>query len=765
MNIFIPKIRNKKIIVSLLISYILVLIVPYIVNRINYVSIQNSLVEEISNYNAEYLNGRVRNVDATISNVVEMVNTIFFNEEFRDASLLDGTLTNEQRYKLSTDRSYIYGGFDFYIENVFVVYKNIDYYVGQNGTGNLNNFYNAHYSQKFKSFDDWYKFMTKRYYGELVVQPVPNKAGDGSVFYILSYMDIGDDDNLLANIIVEFKKDFLLSESNESNVLCLVTEENQVIVCNENDGFVIAVNSALKEPPDKSIINIVYNGQKKVLISQQLTQCNLKYVSCISEDVFLGKVKDTSRNYIYSLLLCVLIGGVIIYYGVKKHYTPIKKITKTLSQNFAYDTELDEYQYLTSVVSKIISEYKNDSQYQIIEKKLAKNSFLSSVLKGEELLQPDIQQKLKYFGININNNYFCVVSMKIEDCSNLFFEENNSEENISLSKIIIENVIQDLIRDKYEFAFCENGNEINIILSLERCEDTEELSERLLTSQNMVKSISNVKFSVAISNVYEDFRNISVCYREATELIQLCRIINNNFLNYADMEEMALTEEETYLYSAGVEQRLINYLLFGNYDDASMLLKEVFNNNFKNSNVAFLKTKCLFFDIVATIFKVVHDNEYVAKSISLEKTDLLDKIDTYESIAAIEEELCNVFKQICNITKSTSSKNEDRLSDGIMNFVQMSYNDHNLNVAFIAEQFNVSANYVSTVFKKETGIALSEYISNVRIEHAKHFLKNTNIKASEVADRVGFSSFRTFSRVFNTIVGISPGEYRKSDIF
>lgn len=765
MNIFIQKIRNKKIIVSLLISYILVLIVPYIVNRINYVSIQNSLVEEISNYNAEHLNGRVRNVDATISNVVEMVNTIFFNEEFRDASLLDGTLTNEQRYKLSTDRSYIYGGFDFYVENVFVLYKNIDYYVGQYSTGNLKNFYNAYYSQKFKSFDEWYNFMTNRYYGELVVYPMPEQNGDGSVFYALSYMDVGDSDKLLANIIVEFKKSFLLSESNERNTFCLVGEDDRVIVCDQSDEFVTAVNSALKETLDKSIINIVYNGQKKVLITQELTQCDWKYVSCISEDVFLEKVKESRRNYIYSLIMCVLIGGAIIYYGVKRHYTPIKKITKALSQNFAYNSELDEYQYLASVVSKIVNEYKTDSQYKRIEKKLAKNSFLLSVLKGEELLQPDIRQKLKYFGINLNNSYFCVASMKIEDCSNLFFEENNSEENISLSKIIIENVIEELLNNRYEFAFCENGNEINIILSLKRCEDTKELSESLLTSQNMVKSISNVKFSVAISNVYEDFRNISVCYREAAELIQLCRIRNNNFLNCADMEEMALTEEKTYLYSAGVEQRLINYLLFGNYDDASMLLKEVFNNNFKNSNTAFLKTKCLFFDIVATIFKVVHDNEYVAKSISLEKTDLLPKIDTYESIVAIEEELCNVFKQICDITKSTSSKNEDRLSDGIMDFVQINYNDHNLNVAFVSEQFNVSANYVSTVFKKETGIALSEYISSVRIEHAKHLLKNTSIKASEVADKVGFSSFRTFSRVFNTSVGISPGEYRKSDIF
>jgi YesN/AraC family two-component response regulator len=176
--------------------------------------------------------------------------------------------------------------------------------------------------------------------------------------------------------------------------------------------------------------------------------------------------------------------------------------------------------------------------------------------------------------------------------------------------------------------------------------------------------------------------------------------------------------------------------------------------------------KCLFFDIVATIFKVIHENESVAKNTNFEKVDLLAKVDAYESVSSVQEEICNVFRQICEITKSDSVKSDERLSDGIIEFVRTNYNDHNLNVAFISQQFGVSANYVSTLFKKETGMALSEYISNVRIEHAKRLLKDTNMKASEISSEVGFASFRTFSRVFSSMVGTSPGEYRKKkDVF
>lgn len=763
MNIM-KKIKNRKIIVSLIISYVLVLIVPYIVNIINYDNMQNALIDEISNYNAEHLNGRRQNLDDVLANVSEMVNTIYLNNMFRETAELKGELTNLQLYNLSKDRAYIYGGFDFYIENVFVLYKNIDYYVGQNGTGNLNNFHRAYYSKSFSDFDKWYEFMTKRYYGELVIHRSSKHLGDSSVFYILSYMDNNESDNLLANIVVEFKRDFLLADNNEKNTFLLVDSDNRVVVCDGEDTFITAVNDTLSKNPDKNIINMEYKGQEKVLISQSLTQCDWKYISCISEEIMLEKVKKFRLNYIYSLFLCVLFGGAVIYYGTKKHYTPIKAITKTLSQSFAYDSDLDEYQYLTSIISKIITEYKTDSQYQRIEKKLAKNSFLLSVLKGEELLQPDIYQRLNYFGINFVNSYFCVASIHIDDCSKLFFEEDNAEENVNLAKLIVENVIEDLLKNKYEFAFCESDSEIYLMISLKNADEIEKLNEDLQEAQNVVQAVSNVIFSVTISNVYGEFRDISVCYREATELMQLCRIRNSSFLNYSDMENMDFGGEETYLYSAAVEQRLINYLLLGNYDDASMLLKEILNTNLKNQKTAFLKVKCLFFDIIATIFKIMHENEYVAQGVNLDKTDLLAKIDTYKSPEEIFEEMRDVFMQICTITKSNSAKNEDRLSDGIKDFVQMNYNDYNLNVAFIAQKFDVTANYVSTIFKKETGIALSEYISNVRIEHAKQLLKNTNIKASEIGDRVGFASFRTFSRVFSSSVGVSPGEYRKSNV-
>ncbi|MBQ4515997.1 MAG: helix-turn-helix domain-containing protein, partial [Clostridia bacterium] len=520
-------------------------------------------------------------------------------------------------------------------------------------------------------------------------------------------------------------------------------------------------NEALKNAENDNVVYMQHGGLKKVMLIQKMWQSDFKYVSCITEDVFMEKIVHMRRNYMYSLFICILIGGITICWAIKIHYMPIKRITKAMSQNFEYDSGLNEYQYLMSVVSKIASEYQTNSQYKELEKRLARNSFLLSVLKGEELLN-DIFSRLGYFGVSFKNPCFCVVAINLEDCSKLFFEQEESEDNLGLAKLIIINVMEDMVKDKFELAFCENGDEIFMLISLLNSGQMQELQERLSETQKLIESLSNVHLFMSVSAAYEDFKNISVCYREAVELIRYCRIRNERFLTYSDNAQLNNGEMGQYIYSADVEQKLISYLTYGNYEKSSMLLQEILNNNFKNENAASIKVRCLVFDIIATVFKVIRQNENVSKTVDIEKTDLLIVIDDFESVAFVQEELLKVFKQICDNVKVNLLRPSEKLSDSIIEFVKTNYNNQNLNVAYISEKFNVSANYVSSVFKREKGIPLSEYISAVRIEHAGELLKTTNLKVAEIAEEVGFASLRTFSRVFNSVVGISPIEYRKN---
>jgi len=73
----------------------------------------------------------------------------------------------------------------------------------------------------------------------------------------------------------------------------------------------------------------------------------------------------------------------------------------------------------------------------------------------------------------------------------------------------------------------------------------------------------------------------------------------------------------------------------------------------------------------------------------------------------------------------------------------------------------LSPAYLSTVFKKDTGMTFLEYLSKVRMDMAKQFLKETSLTVADICERVGYSDVRYFTKTFAKYSGLKPNEYRK----
>lgn len=83
----------------------------------------------------------------------------------------------------------------------------------------------------------------------------------------------------------------------------------------------------------------------------------------------------------------------------------------------------------------------------------------------------------------------------------------------------------------------------------------------------------------------------------------------------------------------------------------------------------------------------------------------------------------------------------------------------------ISDDLHVSQCHLSSLFKKITDENLNEYITDVRLKHAKELLRNTTLKIYEIADKVGYSvDSQYFSTSFKSKTGMSPSEYRNNII-
>lgn len=94
-----------------------------------------------------------------------------------------------------------------------------------------------------------------------------------------------------------------------------------------------------------------------------------------------------------------------------------------------------------------------------------------------------------------------------------------------------------------------------------------------------------------------------------------------------------------------------------------------------------------------------------------------------------------------------------------------SYIDENyqkkLSLSKVSTYINVSKNYLCTLFKKECGQTITQYIHCVRMNRSEFLLKATNSTISEIAFQVGYQTYRDFYRNFRKYRKISPKDYKR----
>ncbi len=85
-----------------------------------------------------------------------------------------------------------------------------------------------------------------------------------------------------------------------------------------------------------------------------------------------------------------------------------------------------------------------------------------------------------------------------------------------------------------------------------------------------------------------------------------------------------------------------------------------------------------------------------------------------------------------------------------------------ISLSRVATAVGVARNYLSSLFRKECGITLTEYIHRVRIDKARRLLQRNGGSLGEVAEQVGYQNYRHFYRSFLRVCSVSPTTYLKS---
>jgi len=133
-----------------------------------------------------------------------------------------------------------------------------------------------------------------------------------------------------------------------------------------------------------------------------------------------------------------------------------------------------------------------------------------------------------------------------------------------------------------------------------------------------------------------------------------------------------------------------------------------------------------------------------------------------ELISSLEENaklMLEMFRTYCRLVRKHTLK---QFSPPVQKTILLIDSDisADLSLKALANAQSISAGYLSTIFKKETGKTVSEYIRERRIAHAAHLLESTNLQIQTVALHCGIIDVQYFSKLFKRQMGKTPSEYR-----
>lgn len=168
------------------------------------------------------------------------------------------------------------------------------------------------------------------------------------------------------------------------------------------------------------------------------------------------------------------------------------------------------------------------------------------------------------------------------------------------------------------------------------------------------------------------------------------------------------------------------------------------------------------FDYKTIINQIYQEFKNKEIRINLENVAKYYSSITGHEISSISyKELCRSLIDISEEMYKNIVRDENDIIERLKEYVENNYmND--ISISQMAEYFNITPNYLSTIFHQKADVKFIDYLIQIRITNAKKLLiQNKNATIKDISLMVGYNSPRHFSTLFQRVTGETPSAYRK----
>ncbi|GIP31233.1 helix-turn-helix domain-containing protein [Paenibacillus sp. J2TS4] len=535
------------------------------------------------------------------------------------------------------------------------------------------------------------------------------------------------------------------------------------IMAGQDRSLIGAIFSGLSYGTDVSLLASdegYYQEQRKGVTYRKSAYNGWTYLSVTSIHDITRQSREIGWFTIYLCGGILLLAFAISYMGSKKMYSPIQRLYQSVvgdphavhQEARRDELELigDRFHGLISKQSQLFQQLQGQSRHlqEYFMLKLVQNEFDTN----------EIQEKFNRFGHAFSWKRLCVLTLQIDSFKDSKFLEKDRD----LLMFAVNNMVTELVpADQRLLPIVLDQSQVTVIgdNSENKSLFKKMVDKTVLNIQQEVKKYLGLKVSIGVSRSYCSLKAVSIAYKEALEALKYRMNLGEESILF--LEEVQPEHNPQLSYPMELEQKLVDAIKVTDDVRIDELLRQYIDSIF-SLRLTDQEYRMFLVRMLMELLRIVQDVGVPIHNMFQGEQSLINDLLQLRTADEIESWLKHsIILPIVQMLEQRRQSQYRNISEEIIGMIEREY-DTDLTLELCAGRMNFSPNYITKVFRKDTGISFTEYLLDYRMKMAKKWLVDTDMKISDIAKKLKYNSSANFIRSFRKIDGMTPGQYREN---
>ncbi|MBD2848128.1 helix-turn-helix domain-containing protein [Paenibacillus sp. IB182496] len=502
----------------------------------------------------------------------------------------------------------------------------------------------------------------------------------------------------------------------------------------------------------------IYQDHLLLAVRSELT--NWQYIASIPLRSIQQEASIIRTTTIVYMSAALLLGLGFIALFAYRNSRPISRLLALVQEHPVADRQVgrDDFEFLSANIQQLVernARLRTDLQEQW---PLVRDGYIKRLLVGNLQSLAEFEAISGQLGLDASAAGVAAL-VHLKGYAEL--EEGEAVNELEVGRLLVR---QELQAEAQQPAITDwEPDKVAVILQMKASDHPsewkKELEKRLESLSQRLHDKYGMSIAVGCGTNFRALNEASQSLGEALEALEFGSAVRP----YAPIwYEEGAKKNELYYYPLELEQRLFKSLQTGYLDESKRILHYIMQRNFNQSALSDEMKRQLLEELRTTLRRLL--DRYREKDGEKEKLAAIEMalatIHHGMPAAQLQQELDRLVTDICSLVLLQKDAEKDELVQCIVQQLECEYHDPDFTLFRLTEHVKKTEKYMSSLFKKQTGETITEYLERLRIDKATELLLEGQATIDEIAGLTGYNSAHSFRRAFKRVKGVSPSVFR-----